>query len=287
MPFYIYAWIASFSGAFLVIAAKLTTKYSIKNPWLFNFSWILITLLFTIPAALINHAGIPNDWPPVIAAGVFFALFYIFYIFANYKLDVSVLSPLFNFKSVFTVLLSSIMINEKLSSYQLMIFAIILIAGMFANMDEKLKLNSFFKSAVGIVLLSMIFLSLNNIYINIALVKNDLWTVILWIAIVNFLVILPTIPLFYKDLGKVKVNQIAPVIAMGIFQLLYNFVANIAYGVNVGVTSIIITLPISMMIIFLLSVVWPKLLEKHTLKVYAIRFASAAIMIWGALQLSR
>ena len=90
-----------------------------------------------------------------------------------------------------------------------------------------------------------------------------------------------------KDLGKVKVNQIAPVIAMGIFQLLYNFVANIAYGINVGVTSIIITLPISMVIIFLLSVVWPKLLEKHTLKVYAIRFASAAIMIWGALQLSR
>lgn len=287
MPFYIYAWMAGFSGALIVIIAKLASKYSLKNPWLFNFLWIFITLIFTVPVALANHAGIPKDWPPVIAAGVLYALFYIFYILSNYRLDVSVLSPLFNFKTVFTIILGSLLLRENLSPPQFIFFIVIVIAGMFSNIDEKLKLNSFFKLDIGIALLAMAFLAFNNIFINFALVKNDLWTVTLWISIVNLLVILPTIPLFYKDLRRVKFKQVSPVLAMGLFQLIYNITANIAYGVNVGITSIIITLPLSMMIAFFLAIFWPTLLEKHTLKVYAIRFTAASIMIWGALQLSK
>jgi hypothetical protein len=40
-----------------------------------------------------------------------------------------------------------------------------------------------------------------------------------------------------------------------------------------------------MAIAFLFSVFAPQLLEKHTLKVYAVRFISAAIMIVAASQL--
>ena len=119
------------------------------------------------------------------------------------------------------------------------------------------------------------------------MVKNDLPTVTLWIMIVNMVVILPTFLFFKKDLKSLKASQIYPVLVLCIFQVIYNFTANIAYGVNIGITSIIISLPLSMVVIFVLSIFKPNLLEKHTLKVYAIRFASAAIMIWGALQLSR
>ena len=287
MPFYIYAWISLFATAFTVVITKFTSKHSIKNPWLFNFVLTLITLLFTSPVALINHAGIPSDWPPVIAAGVFFGLFYLFYIFANYKLDASAITPLFNFKTIFTVLLGSLFLQEKLSSSQSLFFLLIVGAGMFSNIDEKMKLSSFFKPGIGIALLGMMSLALNSVFIKLAMVKNDLPTVTLWIMIVNMVVILPTFLFFKKDLKSLKASQIYPVLVLCIFQVIYNFTANIAYGVNIGITSIIISLPLSMVVIFVLSIFKPNLLEKHTLKVYAIRFASAAIMIWGALQLSR
>jgi hypothetical protein len=41
-----------------------------------------------------------------------------------------------------------------------------------------------------------------------------------------------------------------------------------------------------MILAFLFSVFAPKLLEKHTMKVYAVRFAAAAVMIAAALKLS-
>jgi len=41
-----------------------------------------------------------------------------------------------------------------------------------------------------------------------------------------------------------------------------------------------------MFIVFILAVVKPGFLEKHTVKVYAIRFAAAFVMIGAALKLS-
>ena len=64
------------------------------------------------------------------------------------------------------------------------------------------------------------------------------------------------------------------------------FAANRAFAVNVGISSAIMTVPLSMIFAVLFSVFAPKLLEKHTMKVYALRFAAAAIMIFAALRLS-
>jgi ABC-type Na+ efflux pump permease subunit len=62
--------------------------------------------------------------------------------------------------------------------------------------------------------------------------------------------------------------------------------ANAAYAGNVGIASTVISLPFSMVIAFALSIFVPKLLEKHTMKIYAIRFSAAAVMIFSALKLS-
>ena len=74
---------------------------------------------------------------------------------------------------------------------------------------------------------------------------------------------------------------------MGIFQTITNFALAVALGVNVGITSLIMSIPFSMIFAFLFSVFAPKLLEKHTKQVYAIRFTAAIVMIIAALQLSK
>jgi len=51
-------------------------------------------------------------------------------------------------------------------------------------------------------LLTTLFLAINNAFIKQALVNNSLWTTNLWVAILNFLMLIPTIRLFKKDLKK-------------------------------------------------------------------------------------
>jgi len=286
MPYYIYAWIASISSGLILIITKLTSKYSIKNVWLFNFLWSLISLLFIIPPSLLNQARLPQDWTPIILAGLFSTLWYVFYIISIYLLDVTTISPLFNFRTIFAILIGFLFLGESFTSYQVILMGLVIVMGVFATMDEKFSIKSFFKPSIGLALLAMLFLAINNAYIKLSLVNNSLWTTSLWEKIFNLIFLLPTIPLFCKDLLKIKLKQVLPVGLMGVFQVITSVTVNIAYGVNVGITSVIMSLPFSMILAILFSVFAPKLLEKHSLKVYAVRLTAALIMIYGAFQLS-
>ena len=105
-------------------------------------------------------------------------------------------------------------------------------------------------------------------------------------AILSQIMLLTTFPLFKKDIKKLNVKQLLSVFAMSVMMAIGIFTENRAYQENVTITSIITALPISMILAFMLSFIAPKLLEKHTFKVYAIRFTAAAIMIISALKLT-
>ncbi len=285
MPFYFFAWIGAVASGLIVITAKLTSKHSISNPWLFNFLLVTVTLFFTIPFAIVFHAGIPRSWTPIFLAAVFSTLFNILWIFSTYSLDVSVLTPLFNFRGVFALLIGTAFLGERLTLQQLFFAVIILIAGIFTSMDEKFSLRSFFKRSIAIGLLTVFFLAINNAFIKVSLQKNTLWTNNFWIAIFNIFFLIPTVSLFQKDLKRLRIKQILPIGVMGIFSTITEFSANVAYGVNLGITSLIMNTPFSMILAFLFSIFAPKLLEKHSIKVYAIRFTATAVMIIAALKI--
>lgn len=287
MPYYVYAWIGAVASGLIVVTAKLTSKHSIANPWLFNFLLVLVTLLFTLPPALFYHAGLPNNWWPIIFAAVFSTLFNVFWIFSTYALDVSTLTPLFNFRTVFVLIIGWIFFKEILSVNQLFFVAVILIAGMFSSIDEKFSLRAFFQKSIAIGLITMLFLAINNAFIKESLKSNSLWTNNLWIILIDTIFLIPTFPLFYKQLRKLNLSHVLPIGAMGIFQTITEFSANVAYGVNLGVTSLIMNTPFSMILAFLFSIFAPKILEKHTLKIYAIRFTATIIMIFCAMQLTK
>ncbi len=113
-----------------------------------------------------------------------------------------------------------------------------------------------------------------------------LWPTNLYTPLISQALILLTIPLFYKEIKSIKIKQVAGTALMAFCAALGNIFANRAYAINVSLSTAIIALPISMFIVFGLSVFQPKLLEKHSLKVYAIRFLAAFIMIGAALKIT-
>ncbi len=286
MSFIIFAWLASFFFGLVSVVGKLTSKYAISNIWLFTFLYGLFTVLFTLPLALSNGVTMPSAWGNLSLSAVFNTLFLIFYALAIFNLDVSVISPLFNFRIALVALLGFLMLNEVLTALQLQLIAIIFLAGIFVSLDEKFNIKSFFKKPIFYGILMSFFLALDSIYINKSIAETGYWETNLYNPLITQLLLLFTIPLFITEVRKINRNQLLGTAAMAFCATIGNIFANQAYATNVSISTAIIALPVSMFIVFGLSIFNPKLLEKHSLKVYAIRFAAAFIMIAAALIIS-
>lgn len=286
MPFYVLAWIANVFFSIEVIIAKLTAKYTISNPWLFNFVWTLCFVIVIVPVAVLNNASIPINWNYIVIASIFNTITNIFYILALYKLDVSVISPMYNLRTALAVIVSAIFLNEILEPNQYFLIGIMFIAGLFTSLDEKFSLKSFFTMPVALVLSAITTLVFMSIFLNKAIAKEGYWNVVLWSTILTQIFLVATVPLFYKEIRKITYKQIEALAAMALVGVVGTLVSFKAYASNVGITSAILSIPLSMIFAFFISIFAPKLLEKHTLKVYAIRFTAAGIMILIALKLT-
>jgi len=285
MSIYLFAWVASVVSGIETIIIKLISKHSIDNPWLVNFFWTLFSLIFMIPIALWFGAKIPSHWIYILLGSVFYALASILYTISLYKLDVSTLAPLFSTRTAMSVIFAAVFLSEKLTLHQSLLIFVIFIFGIFVSIDEKFNIKSFFTRKILIALACMVSLVFSAACIKEANMTNSFWTVTLWITLLSQCWLLFTIPLFKKVVSKVNIKQYAGMAFAALFGMVYIVASNAAYSKNVGISSVIISLPLSMVIAFLFSVFAPELLEKHTAKVYLVRFVSAAIMILAALSL--
>lgn len=287
MPFYIFAWIANIFYALGNIVGKLSSKHQLSNPWLFNFIWTLLSILITIPFALAGHIGWPSHWGLLWIFGLASALSGTLYILSLYALDVSVLGPIYNLRTALIVASGVIFFHERLTGYQFGLVLVIILAGLFITVDEKHGLKSFIQKSVLLGLVTIVASTLYNSLLKYTMQFENFWVVTLWSLILTQVFLLPTIPLFWRDLKKMKLRDFSGVTWSTVLLTLGLFAANKAFSLNLGISSAIMTIPLSMIFAFLFSVFAPKLLEKHTMKVYAIRFGAAAVMIIAALQLSR
>lgn len=286
MPFYIFAWIASFAYGVEVVLAKLTSRYTLKNPWAFNFFWNVILVAIMLPIAYFNGLGWPKTWENIILAGVCTAGFTAIYMYVLFKIDVSVAAPLFNLRTIFALLFGVLMLGEKIAAWQYPLIAVILAAGFLVTYEEKFSLKSFFNLLVLLLAFAMAILAIYAVFLNRAIAEAGFWNATFWNMILVPLFLLPTVPLFRKDIKKINAKQIGSLVVVSVAGVIGVITSNVAFASNVGLTSVIMSIPFSMIMAIILAYIWPTLLEKHTTKVYFIRLAATAVMILSALKLS-
>lgn len=286
LPFQIFAWIASLFYGLEVVSTKLLSKHEIKNPWLLNFSYSGVMLVLTVPLAIYFHAGMPQRWVSIIWTGVFWAMANIFYIFTLYKLDITTATPLFNFRIVFTVILAQLFLKEWLNPLQFWLIILVLVGGVLVTLDERLSRRSMISWGTALAVLAMIAFSIEAIFINRAIAENGFWTVTLWSVAITQVLFCLTLPKFAAEVKTVASKQWLFILCVAVFDLVGVLAANTAYAKNVSISSAIITLPLSAVMAVLVSLVAPKFLEKHTLKIYLIRFVGAALMVYAGIKLS-
>lgn len=286
MPYYVFAWIASFVYGLEVVTGKITSKYTIKNPLLFNFLWTVFVVAFTLPVGFYFHVGLPHEWGSVIIASLLYALGGILFSWSLYALDVSVFSPMFNIRTALSVLIGVIFLKEVLSISQYFLVALVFFGGIAVSLDERFRLSSFSRKDIAIVLLYMLNLALMGAAIKVAMGNNGFWEVTVWMQVLGLLWLFATIPWFYSDVKGVKIAGYQSLAIVGLIETIGNAASYRAYKENVSITTAIIAIPFSFILTLIIALIWPKLLERHSWKVYAVRICATALMIGATLGLS-
>ena len=267
------------------IIGKMISRHSIHNPWFFNFVWEFFILVGMTIIGIWYGIGIPTQWIYIILGSLMYASGSALYTLALYKLDVSVISPMFSFRTAMAILVGAIFLGEILTSRQYFLIGIIFLFGMFVSIDENFHLKSFFNKNILILLLDMLCLVFMAMFIKKAIAVDGFWTTTIWIALLGQIWLLGTVNLFRKELKEATLKQYSHTALVAITGIIGTLAANAAYSKNVSISATIISIPTSLILAFLFSIFKPELLESHTLKIYAIRFISAAVMIIAALKI--
>lgn len=287
MDFIEFAWLACGTYAVASIVGKLATKHHIANPWLYNFVWFCLTAVLTVPLALYYHVGMPRDWNSILWLSLANAVSGTAFILAFYAIDISVLGPLFNLRTPILVLVGALIYKEVLTPLQWILMAILLIASIAVNAEERFKTRGLLGKRIALIIFTIGTSAWFNGLIKVTAMRNGYWETLLWPNIIGTMLIIPTIPLFYRDMRKLKLSRYWGLVLSSLLFTVGYFFEVKAVSRNVSLSMAIISLPLSMVIAIAFSVFAPKLLEKHTVKIYAIRLTAAAIMFAAAMGLSR
>ncbi len=279
------AWGATVLFGIEAIIEKLASRHIFSNPWLFNYFLRMFGAVGIIALSIFFGAGMPHHWSYIILAGIFSTLGGILYLFALYRLDVSVFIPLFSFKTVFAVILGTVFLGEILITKQYMLIGVIFIFGFFVSVDENFHWKSFFNKNVLIALIDTLCLAIMALFVKLSIAETGYWDTALWMTVVEVILLQFTVPLFKKEFKTVKRGHYGIIGLVAVIDLGAVLLANAAYGISISIATAIIAVPVSMIFAFIFSRYAPELLEKHTLKVYLVRFISAAVMIIAALNL--
>jgi len=282
----IYAWIASIASGIEPIIIKASSKSLITNPWLFNVLWVAFGIPLVALFAILHGAGIPKDWWLVVAIAISAAGFYILYTLALYKMDVSVMAPLFSLRTVFAVLLGVLLLHEKISAVSGLLIIVIVLASPFAAYDEHLKLKAYMQKPILLAGIAMFSLALMGYFTNLSAHTNGYATTLLWQDTFVLIVLLPTLKFAHITQGTLTRKKLLPFILLGIMAFLYTASVTKAYAVNLALSSAIVSLPLSMLFVVLLSFKYGEWLEKHPVHVYVVRFTAGLTMVVSAIMLS-
>lgn len=282
----LYAWIASIASASSPLITKATSKTLIKSPWLFNILWAAFRVPFIGTIALLLGAGLPSHWGLILLLTSCYALYYIAVTTATYRLDVTVLAPMFSLVAMFGVLLGTIFLGEHIAPLGLVLIAIIILGTPFAAYNEKLRLKSFMHIDILIAVGAMALLALVGFFSHKSVAANGYATTILWQSVITAGLLLPTLRFADRSKEKITRKKLYPFIALGIAGCIYTLAVTQAYAHNLSLSSVIVSLPLSMILAFFLGKFFPQLFEKQPAKVYIIRFSAASLMVASAIWLS-
>ncbi|MFC1711720.1 EamA family transporter [Patescibacteria group bacterium] len=270
--------------AFVTISAKFVSKHKVKDFNSFFFWTYIAGLPFIILIPLtqgfyFNLAILPSMivHSILLTAGQ--------YLFSKgiFLVDASVVSPLFQLQSGFVLILAMIFLGEKYPPFIYVYLIFLILGAMFVSATDKTKFKGLLQKGVLYILGMQLFHAGANIAIGFALKHTSSWQTLFYSFAFNS--ILVSLYMFIKrekvtrDFSKVSWMLLRAFLLLIATALLYKaFETNISISAALGLLSS----PLVFVIAVACAIFSPKLLEKQSLKTYAIRAVGLIMIIYGA-----
>jgi drug/metabolite transporter (DMT)-like permease len=282
----VYAWVASIVSGFSPLIVKASSKSLVKSPWLFNILWVGFGIPPVVVLAVIKGGGMPGHWVPILMMSACSALFYMFYTLSLYRIDITTMSPLFSLRTAFAAILGILLLGEYASPLNVTLIVVVVLASPLAAHSKERSLKAFFSKYVMLAIIAMASLALMGYFTNISVAENGYASTLLWQDILTLIMLLPTLCFTSRAERKVTKSKLYPFMLLGLTGFTYTATATLAYAHNLALSSVIISLPTSMVFAYVLSRRYDLFSENHSSKVYALRFSGASVMVACAIWLS-
>lgn len=276
----IFAWVALASFTIEALMGKyLLKRYQIAT-LAFNFARNSFGAIF---AAILLLTRLPDGNLPysesLIVAGICYAASNLLYIVAVSRLDISIFGALFNLRLVFSVIFAAVFAGEVPSPIKFALIFVICLTGITANYTDRGThfplLSKGFLAAIG----TMIALASMAVAIKLSGHGGTPEIVGCYLLLIAFLTSCVTLPRCSREALTLIKNRKACVdlAIMSTAGCLGTIFATYGYAANVGITSAIISIPITSGLSILLSLKVTSLFEQNSVKVYLVRGISALL----------
>ncbi len=288
MSYIFFALLAAFSYACGTIIGKFTSKHALRN-------WEQLLVFFYLtynvfPLIIVPFIALPT-WPyqaisPIFFNALFFILGAIFFFKSLLIIDASVAAPLNQIQGAAIGILAYLFLGERFPLISYFWLLLIILGSVAVSIDEKLTLRSFLEPPVMYMILANLLFAISNFFSGIALKTQSSWNIMFWTPVFTTLLTLLFIS-FKRPNLKVSFFRFSPMFGVGLFQFIGSASILIAFRQNLTISGILglLSSPIVFLVAILSSKFFPRLLEHHSTKVYAIRAVGLIITLFAAIQI--
>ena len=279
-------WRSSLSS----LVAKFVSKHHIDNPWSLLFYSELTFIPFLLLLPCLFPVVLPQrGWPYIVCYSAAFFVGQALFIKAIYQVDASTFAPFYQLQAAFIAVLASVFLGERLSFLKYVCILLMVAGAVVVTFDERLNIRSFLRLATILIVGQQFFHAISNLFAGFALRAMNSFTFLFWGDLTVSLLAISAAPLVGLKHFKVSASQIKPLFVSGLFSVTGAALLFTAFETNVTVTSALalLTAPMVLLLTCLSSTFRPELLEHHSPPIYALRAAGLALILVGALGLSR
>ncbi|MBN2101039.1 EamA family transporter [Candidatus Dojkabacteria bacterium] len=278
----LYAFLSSIMFALLNLFSKIVIKYKAKNPVSISLikNVVRLTLLASYVFIFGHGINIPgrNELIVFLLYGLFFVVGDIFYFKGMEKVDVSVSSPLFSMRTVFSVVLVYILGIETYSLLEYVLIFLLLPLAILISMKKDFKLKNFLNPGIAYLMVEYFSLAVISILTNRGQLRMDFVDFSFWSILVVVILNLSFLPWVFGDIKKIvgrPKKLLLPISILGIVSLAGSVLQVVALAGNVAVVTAIISLPLSLVLATVITIFKPGYIENNPWWVYLLRFVAA------------
>ncbi len=270
------------------VLQKVAIKYLVSDNFIFSFYYYLFVILLLVPMIFLGKIvwPTPAQIPMIAAAGLIRTVMFVTYLWTLKKLDVTVITSMFNLRVILVGLAEMLVLGTVFSWGKYAWMLVLFVGGIFLSMDEKFNWRSFFSPVMAVFGLVLVMSTSQYMAISKGLAITDLWTFTFWNFVFSLVGLIPILIYQRKNIKlPLKTTGILAVITTTF--LTGVILESQAVSMNPTGTTAVLSLPGSMLLAMVVAKIKPDLIENHTWKVYAVRLASVAVMTLAVWQIVR